>query len=525
MADERFGTLVKATRAFMNLPLTRQLILLATLAVSIALGYSVINWLADASYRPLFSNLDNKDLAAVADILQKNHIDYKISDRDGSILVPVNKEKEAKLKLMASGYLENNSFSFDKLDKESSLGSSRFLENIRYNRALEGELSRTIMAIKGIRGARVHLALPKPSVFVGQEEHPTASVFIELSPGFELDKSQVNAIVQLVSGSIIGLKPGDVTVTDQLGRLLTEKNNSELALSEEQLTYQKEIQEYYEKRIQSMIAPLMGVDKVQVRVFANIDFTREEKTQEQFNPNDKALRSEQTLTEQAGGGGGSQGAPGAASNQPSETGGAAAASSSTGSNNSSKNQSTKNYEVSKVMSYTKTSMGKLVNLSVAVVVDNETSTNSETKDTRSSPVSKDKIQKINDLVRAAIGFDEKRGDKVSVINTPFVPPMKIEAPPAIPFYEQPWFWSLIEKGGAILITLFIALGVVRPFLKYLIGAKETMSAVEEDQNGERIILSPEMQQLKQQQLESLKSLANKEPTKVAGVLKNWVGSE
>lgn len=525
MAQGSLTNLSGIFKGLMNLPLTRQLVLLGILAVSIGLGYSVVSWLYQTNYRPLYSNLDNKDLAAIADILQKSNIDFKVSDRDGSILVPVNKTNEARIKLMGAGFGgDSSNFGFADLDKESGIGTSRFLENIRYVRALEGEMARTIMAIQGIKAARVHLAMPKPSVFVNENEKPTASVLIELLPGHQLDKSQVNAIVQLVAGSISGMKASDVTVTDQRGQLLTDKNNSEFAMSEEQLNYQKEIQDYYEKRIQTMIVPLVGVDKIEVRVFANIDFTHEEKTKEEYNPTDKAIRSEQNLTEQSSSGGGG-GAPGALSNQPPESGGAAASGAGAGGGGNSRNQSIKNYDVSKSMSYTRSPQGRLQNLSVAVVVDNESAIDPKTKKTTNNPIAPEKIQKINDLVKAAIGFDEKRGDKVSVINTAFVPPQQIEIPPEPPIFRQAWFWDMMEKIGAVFITLLIAFGVIKPLLKSLINSKETVSSTEKGEGGERIVLSPEMQKLKQQQLESLKQLVNSEPTRVAGILKNWLGTK
>lgn len=523
MAEGRFSSISEAAKSIINLPLTRQIILLGLLGLTIAIGYTVSSWLYQTNYRPLFSNLDNKDLATIADVLQKSAIDFKISDRDGSILVPVNKINEAKLKLAGAGITDRSTFDFAELDKTNSLGSSRFLENIRYTRALEGEMARTIMAIRGIKAARVHLALPKSSVFIGAEEKPTASVLIELSPGYHLDKSQVNAIEELVASSISGMKPSDVTVTDQYGQLLSVKNSGELALSEEQLDYQKQVQDYYEKRIQSMLTPLIGLDKVQVRVFANIDFTHEEKTQEKFNPEDKALRSEQTMNEQMSNGG-SGGTPGALSNQPPDSGGTATPGAAGGGSNS-KNQAIKNYEVSKATSYTRLPTGRMVNLSVAVVVDNESQADPKTNKPISTPLSAEKLSKIENLVKTAIGYDDKRGDKVSIINSPFVAPKILEVPPELPFYKQDWFQDVVEKVSAVLIALFLALGVIRPVLKNLVKGNSKSETMERGENGEMINLSPEMQRLKQQQLESLKQLASKEPTKVAGVLKNWVGDK
>jgi flagellar M-ring protein FliF len=520
-AKKNESLFAQAAKGLNNLPIVRQLILMAGLAASIAMAVSLVLWLQDPNYRPLFHNLDTADMAIVADSLQQAGIKYKVSDRDGAILVPAGDLHKARIQLTSAGLPKSSGLSFAILEKNNSIGTSRFVENARYLHALEGELARTIAAIQGVSSARVHLAMPKNSVFVANNKKPTASVFLEMSSGYVLDEGQVNAIAQLVASSILDLHISDVAITDQHGKLLTEDINSDLLLSREQLSYQQKMQEYFETRIETMIRPLLGINKAQVRVFANLDFTHEEKTKEAYDNAKNPLRSEQSVNEESSGGG-AGGVPGAASNSP------PAAGASTGGGNSSRNESIKNYEVGKEISYTKSPTGKLQSLSVAVVVDDESIVDPESGEVTQQPVPQEKLDKLTELVKAAVGFDEERGDKVSVVNSRFAPPPAIEAMPSLPLWEQAWFWDVLKKSLGVLVALIIFFGVVKPILRGLAtkanqSDKPKAAAAETDELGGVIELTPEMQRLKEEQINSLKQIAVSDPMRVAGVLKNWVG--
>ena len=446
--EQQAGMLSQAAKGFNGLPFVRQILLMVGLALSVALGVTVVSWLQEPNFRPFLSQLSSKDMAKVVDTLQQSGIEYKINERDGGVYVPGNKIHEARMKLASAGVSDAPASGFASLQNGSSIGTSRFMENARYRHALETELARTISGMQGIKSSRVHLALPRQSAFINEKSKPSASVFVNVSQS-QLEKGQVGAVVQLVASSIAGLNPADVTVTDQYGRLLTSKHGDQIALSKQQFQYQQSIQSYYEKQIASMIGPLLGPNKVRVRVFANMDFTHQEQTKEEFNPDKKTLRSEQTIEEKTAAGKGG-GKPGAASNNKPAGGGADKKA-----DGNSRSQAIRNYEIGKTISYVKNPVGALKNLSVAVVVDNDTKKDGQSGKVTSTPLSKEKLAKIDNLVKTAIGFNGERGDKVSVVNSAFAPPPTIEALPPLAFYQQPWFWDLVKKGGAVFACLAV----------------------------------------------------------------------
>ena len=519
MAEKKEKLMQQAANGFLKLPIFRQIGLLFGLSASIALGFAVVLWMQEPSYRPLYTNLSMKDSAEVIDTLKLAGIKYKLNEINGTILVPEKYVYKAKMKLASAGLSGSPDSAYDVLEKSSSFGTSQFMENKRFLHALEIELSRTISNINGVKTARVHLSVPKQSVFVADTRVPTASVFVRLGSGYRLEKEQVSAIVQMVASSISGLKAKNVSVTDQNGSLLTGDIDDAMALSKEQFEYQKNMQSYYEKRIGTMIAPMVGLDKVRVRVHANIDFTQKEQTDEQYNPDKKTVRSEQTISENNNSSA-AGGAAGAIANQP---GGAPGGKKS--SSGSSRSQTVKNYELNKSISYVKSPQGNITNLSVAVVVDDASKVDPKTKKISYVPLSKEQMDKITNLVKTAIGYDEKRGDKVSVVNSRFIPPPEIKALPALAFYQQPWFWDIVKKTLGVLLGLIIAFGLLKPLLRNLAAKakNEKKVAAADGSDAEAQLLSPEMLQLKQQQLESLKQVAKQEPSRVAQILKNWVG--
>lgn len=341
-------------------PLVRQIIFLVGMAVSIALGMYLFAEMKDPNFRPMNYQVTQKNMSSIVDTLEKAGIKYKINTTDGVLYVDASEIQNAKIKLQSAGVPRDDSISFDYLNQEGNIGNSEFIENARYIRALEGDLSKTISGIEGISGAKVHIAIPQGNVFADENQHPSASIVVNMANGFNQEK--IRAIVGIVASSVPGLDEKFVSITDQAGHFLSGALSDNLIYNSQQMNYQNNLQNDFEKRILTMIAPLVGDNKVNVRVYANVDFTQNEEANEKYNPSETAVRSEQTVSESDSSSGAS-GAPGSLSNSPEEGGPKAPAAG----NSSGKSQSTKHYEVSKTVTYKKSVIPKIVNLSVAVV--------------------------------------------------------------------------------------------------------------------------------------------------------------
>lgn len=366
------------------------------------------------------------------------------------------------------------------LEKDSSFGTSQFMETARYQRAMEGELSRSIMAMRSVKTARVHIASPKQSAFIRNRQKPTASVMVELYGGHTLGSGQVAAITHLVSSSIPHLPIENVSVVDQSGRLLTQQQGSgDLAASTAQLDYVRSLEQYYIKRIENLLTPIVGPGGVRAQVAADVDLTVTEQTSERYLPDGK-IRSEQVVEESIGGKAGNNapasGVPGALSNQPgSDAANAAAGTKPKGqalqetagseSANASR-RATRNFELDKVISHTKTTPGKILKLSVAVVVDHKR-TMDEDDEPVVTPRTPEDIENFTALVRETVGFNAERGDSVQVVNTPFAQAPEIEELPEPGMLEQPIVWDIGRQGLAGMVVLFIIFFVLRPVLSGL----------------------------------------------------------
>jgi flagellar M-ring protein FliF len=508
-------------RSLLQSPMVRQLAFMIGIAGSVALGIVLFMSIQEPTYRPLDYQLNPQNMSAIVDTLEKAGIKYKMNEQDGVILIPAKDMQQARIKLSAAGVAKDDGFNFSFLNDQSNIGNSQFLENARYLRALENDLSKTISGIEGVSSAKVHIAIPQNNVFADENSKPTASVLLTIAAGS--DKEKIRAIVQIVSGSVPGLDPKDVAITDQYGHYLSGTMDQDALYNAEQLTYQNNVQSYYEKRIESLISPLMGENKVSVRVFANIDFTQQEEAKEAYTPDKTAIRSEQESSETSGSGDAS-GPPGSLSNSPPQSDAEKKATPSS-STSTGRTESTKNYELNKSVSYKKSNFAKLQSLSVALVVDNEMQLDPKTGKMVSKALDQDKINKITQLVKASIGYDDTKGDRVTVINSSFntekTPETVVETHP----WDQPWFWDMIKKTVGIILGfsfLFILYRRMSAYVKASNKAQGSVSMLDfEEDDGFRI--TAEMQELKQQQINRLKELANREPNKVASVIKNWVG--
>jgi flagellar M-ring protein FliF len=507
--------LYQSAQQLLKHPAARQSVFLVGLSLSISLGIGVYHWIQEPLYRPLEINSNIQDRGTIVDLLEKENVSYKMDQQNGAILIPAENYQMIRMKLAGAGVLKEDDGNFNFLNDKESIGVSHFVENARYLKALEGDLAKTITTIKGVMGAKVHIAIPREDVFADSNSKPTASVLLKLAPAYVSDRELIRAVVQMVAASIPDLDPKDVAITDQYGHYLSSSLSKSDMFQEEELNYQKQVQEYYEKRIESMITPLIGDNKVNVRVHAAIDFSQNEQANEEYSPDEKAVRSEQSLVEQ-GSGQPSGGIPGALSNQPPSSDDKQSQSPASG---NSRNQSVKNYELDKKVTYTKSNYAKIQNLSVAVVVDDETGLAKGGKKIN-VPLTKDKMDKLNDLVKAAIGFSEERGDKVTVINSTF-------ADQSLPLitannsaWNQPWFYDLLIKIFGITTGLAVIFILGRKII--LLQSNKRAVGLPIAVASQNLQLTNEESVMKNEQLNTLKQIAHREPTKVAGIIKEWI---
>ncbi|MCK4742496.1 MAG: flagellar M-ring protein FliF [Sulfuriflexus sp.] len=526
-----------------GLPIFRQLGLLIGLAASVAVGMAIVMWSQTPSYRLLYSDISSQDTAQVAAALQSGGFEYKIDDASGRIWIAGGSTHEARMMLASQGLPEGGNVGFELMDKKDSFGSSQFIESIRYQRALEGELARTISSLKSIQTARVHLAIPKQSVFVRNRKKSSASVTVGLYPGRYLEQGQVRAIVGLISSSVPELESGMITVVDQVGKMLTSEHDGAMAFSTKQLEYKDKIEKSYIERIEDILSPIVGDGRVRAKVNAEIDFTVTEKTQESFNPDQSAIRSEQTSSESRGGGSGPVGIPGALSNQPPEAGtvggGESGAAATVATMANKMLQSTRNYELDKTISHVRLATGSVRRLSVAVVIDNKAAA---VDGGETVAYTDDEIQRFNQLVRDSVGFNIRRGDSVNVINAAFSPITQPEPLPEVPLWEQSWVWDIGKQVLGGLGILLLVFGVLKPvmrelaskgveFKEYNQNAFPSQGGGEVSEDGTQVTLSAEAaaQQVQQQghesNIASAIAMVDQDPRTVAQVMKTWVATD
>ena len=535
MAVATQPSLVAQLQNFGQLSNSQKIGFIIAAAAIIALFSGAYLWYQTPSYQILYTNLSEKDGGAVINALQQMNVPFK-AEGTSAIKVPMDKVYEVRLKLAAQG-IPKGGASFDLLDNQK-LGVSQFVEQINYQRALEGELARTIEAISVVQGARVHLAIPRPSVFLRDQQKPSASVFLNLGGGKHLDPAQVSGIVHLVSSSVADLPAQNITVIDQSGNLLIapDVRGDKAGLDPTQLEYLNQIESSFVNRIQSIVAPIVGEGNVRAQVTADLDFSQTEQTAETYKPNptpqEAAIRSQQTSDSNGGAGVAASGVPGALSNQPPGaasapitappsavvgTGSAPAAVTSAGGHR----DATVNYELDKTIKHTKLPVGSVKRLSAAVVVNYKKKTAEDGK-VSFVPLTAAELTQINNLVKDAMGFNQPRGDSLNVVNAAFnLPaPEKVEE---ISFWEKPRF-----EAGAMAVIKFIAIAIVlwllvfrilMPVLRQLAipppalpmaEARDAMAHGRENAGY-------------QDNLQAARQLARQDPKVVANVVKEWVG--
>ncbi|MCW8410401.1 flagellar basal-body MS-ring/collar protein FliF [Legionella sp. PATHC035] len=524
---------------FANLSIARQIGLLVGIAASIAIGLGVVLWSRDPNYVPLYTQMNARDAAEVVSALERNGIDFKIDGNNSMVMVAADNLQNVRLKLAMEGLPREPVGSEELFSSSNAFNSSQFMENARYKQALEAELARTISKFNDIKSARVHLAIPRESAFVRDAHEPSASVFLDVYSGLELKKHTIAAIVNLVASSIPNLSASRVTVVDQDGQLLNEGGGQTLFSDTERfLDYRQNLEHQYAQKIQDILTPILGYGRVRAKVSADVDFTSYEQTQEMFNPEQPSLRSEQTMEEKRSASNDAVGVPGTLSNipqnnpalapknAPPKNAPPAQAASDSNQSTDLRTQSTKNFELDKTVSHTKNQPGTIKRLSVAVLVDNRAVMDEKTKKMTKTPLTAKEIDQIKLLVADAIGLNAQRGDSLNVINSDFVKPDPIAAIPEERFWQKEIFWSIVKQAAAAVFVLALIFGVLRPMLKTLASNRNVVSVASDDQPiGDLTYdgtISIKDANDYESQLNLLRQVVDKEPKRVAQVVKNWV---
>ena len=531
-------------------------------AAAIAILVAMVLWAKSPDYRTLYSNVSDQDGGAIVTQLTQLNIPYRFADNGGAIEVPADKVHELRLRLAQQGLPKGGAVGFELLDQEK-FGISQFSEQINYQRALEGELARTIETLGPVKTARVHLAMPKPSLFVREQKNPSASVTVTLEPGRALDEGQISAVTHLVSSAVAGLPTGNVTVVDQSGHLLTQSNTSSRDLNDAQLKYANDVEGRIQRRIEAILGPIVGSGNIHAQVTAQINFDNKEQTEEQYSPNGDAaqavMRSRQLNTTEQIGGQNPGGVPGALSNQPAPANNApistppanqqngqqngqqnnqqqqtTSTAANAGPRNSSRNETT-NYEVDRTIRHTKMNVGDIQRLSVAVVVNYKT-----LPDGKPLPLTTDQMKQIEDLTREAMGFTEKRGDSLNVVNSPFT--ATDETGGELPFWQQQSFIEQMMSAGRWLLVLIVAWllwrKAIRPQLtrraEEAKAAQERMNARQDIEEAVEVRLSKDEQTLQRRANQRLgaevmsqriREMSDNDPRVVALVIRQWMSND
>lgn len=441
-----------------NLPTKAKIIFLSLVVVSIAGMVMLFAWSKSPDYQVLYSNLPESDLGAIVQKLKEMKVPYKVEL--GNILVPSENIYDLRLQLASQGLPQGGGIGFELFD-ETNFGTTDFVHKINYRRALQGELARTINSLKEVEQTRVHLSIPEKSLFVKKEDEPSASVLLKLKPGKRLTSSQVEGIVHLISSSIDGLVPKNVTIVDNNGQMLTGHDDEIIALNNIQHEYKRSYEKEMESRIINILEPVVGKENVRAKVNADIDFTQTESTEEKFDPNGQVIRSEQNNHEKeitSGKGG----VPGVASNLPDKE----TQTSSSSQVKSDKKTETINYEISKVTKHVKNSYSDVERLSCAVIVDGKYISQKDSAEPQYIARTDKEIQFYEDLVKKAIGYSVDRGDEVTVVNMPFEAVSQEEFPEVANSYQTS-IMPIVKSIIPLLIALFFFLFVARPLIKTL----------------------------------------------------------
>jgi flagellar M-ring protein FliF len=552
------GAVIDAQPGFvqrvMALPAQRKLMLAGGIAALVAIFTAMMLMGREGDYRVLYANLSDKDGGAILAQLQQMQVPYKHADGGAAILVPADKVHDVRLKLAAAGLPKGSVVGYELMESQK-FGVTQFQERLNFQRGLEGELTRSIQALASVQSARVHLALPNQNGFFREQQKPSASVVLTLYPGRTLDRGQIAGIVHLVSSSVPEMSPKAVSIVDQSGALLSnaEEGRDPNGLDAQQLQYVRQIESNFSQRIRDILEPVVGKDNLRAQVTAEVDFSQTESTAEEYKPNQgqqaqASVRSQQT-TEQTGQSAATPtGVPGAASNQPpvpatapvngqaqnmqaAQGGGAAT---------NSRREAVTNYEVDKTVRVTRNATGTIKKLNAAVVLNHRTTTDAKGK-TTTAAIPQEELDKLTALVREAIGVDDKRGDSIKVVTTPFH--IEKEEPDNTPFWKNPDTVDIVRTLalplGMALAALIVVFGAIRPAIQAAKplpppepgpeAEQAKLNAVVDDANELPLLeRTPEQLALEgpatDDRLETAKQMARENPMAMANVLRGWMNN-
>jgi flagellar M-ring protein FliF len=524
------------------MPAKAKLMLGLGAAVLVAIVVALSMWTSQGDYRVLYTNLSDKDAGDIVAQLSQMNVPYKFTDGGNAILVPADKVHDARLKLASAGLPKGSVVGFELMDN-ARFGQTQFQERMTFQRALEGELTRSISSLAAVQAARVHLALPNQNGFFREQQKPSASVLLTLYPGRSLDRSQIAGIIHLVASSVPELSPKAVSVIDQTGTLLSDdSSNGAQGLDANQLRYVSQIEASLQKRIVDILEPVVGQDNLRATVNAEVDFSQLESTSEEFKPNqgnpaDAAVRSQQTTEQSNGGSTTPSGVPGASSNQPPVPATAPMAGASaplqgapgSATSGNSRRDSITNYEVNKTVRVVRGATGIVKHINAAVVVNQHVTKDANGK-VKSTPLTQEELDKLTALVQESIGYDKSRGDSVRVINVPFrTEDTKVEP---LPLWQQPWAAELLHAGAVpaalVVVALMVVFGMIRPALR-AIKPPEPVRGTQLDAlvaDNEPLPALPALGAPRiASQLEGARQLAKENPAAVANIVRGWVSGE
>ena len=475
---------LSAFRSFLRQPAVVRSMPMIVVAAVIAVGLLAITVLREPAYVVLFPQLEENDKAAILQTLTDKGVKAKLDGTTGQMTVPRADFYRAKMLLASAGLPKASTSGYDLLG-QMPLGTSRSVEAAKLRQAQETELARSIMEIRDVESARVHLATPERSAFVRDQAPPSASVVLKLAPGRALGPGQVQSIVHMVSSSIAFMPVENVTVVDQAGNLLSgPKHEADMGLTSQQLDYKMRVEKILRERVMNLLMPIVGEGNINTEINADLDFTRTEQTRELFDPQAQAIRSQQdSLQESAEGR--AKGIPGATSNQPPpapSVNSNQSADTSTGADTTKNRSSTsvRNFEVSREVKSVKAALGDVKHLSVAVVLRSQMTTDAEGK-----PVEKimtdDERKHLTEVIQQAIGYNQERGDKVTLVQSTFAQEL-----PALErsWYDAPWLEDAVKQVGVLAILAIIVLGALRPFLARLLTMSDLASSPDETLLGD-----------------------------------------
>ncbi len=557
----------RVRQALARLTNQQKILLMVAIAALIALAVGASTWLKQSDYRILFSNISERDGGSIIAALEQMNVPYRFNEGGSAILIPGTRVHEVRLRLATQGLPKGGGVGFELMENQK-FGISQFAEQVNYQRGLEGELARTIQSIGAVQGARVHLAIPKPTVFLREELKPSASVMVSLYPGRSLDPMQIVGIQNLVAASVPNLAVAGVTVIDQSGAMISQLKSRlmEAGLDPTQIKYVQEIEANTIKRVEDILLPILGKGNARVQIAADIDFSQSEQTAETHRPNttppDVSIRSQQT-SETASTSPSALGVPGALSNQPPvpptapitqpavpgatpgapgqanqppipgqiNAAGVQAPITNVGQPINTRKDSTINYEVDKTIRHTRQSIGVIKRLSAAVVINHRKDAKGVMK-----PLAEAEIKQIDSLVKEAMGFSKERGDTVSVANAAFTPVERSEV--EIPLWKDPenidLLRELLKYAAIALIAAYLIFKVIRPLLQTMLPPPPPPPAPLEVAKGQHIDTVDEEggagespmseSQLLDMRIEEVRAMAQQDPMAVANIIKEWMGA-